>query len=62
LVQGIVDKIVVFMAPRVSGGREIPAFGSMGVQNLTDAIGIDDWEFERVGPDFMITGYVHRTD
>ena len=57
---GIVDKIVVFVAPRIIGGREIPAFGSVGVHSLEDAIGIDDWEFERVGPDLMVTGYVHR--
>ena len=62
LVRGIVDKIVVFMAPRVIGGREIPAFGSVGVQHLSDAIGLDEWKFEPVGPDLMITGYVHRTD
>lgn len=58
---GIIDKIVVFVAPRIIGGRETPAFGSAGVQNLADAIPIDDWEFEAVGPDLMITGYVHWT-
>jgi diaminohydroxyphosphoribosylaminopyrimidine deaminase/5-amino-6-(5-phosphoribosylamino)uracil reductase len=62
LARGIIDKMVVFVAPRIIGGREIPAFGSVGVQRLTDAIGLDDWAFERVGPDLMITGYVHRTD
>jgi len=58
--RGIIDKIVVFVAPRIIGGREIPAFGSAGVQNLADAIGIDDWQVEPVGPDLTITGYVHR--
>lgn len=61
LARGIIDKIVVFMAPRVIGGRETPAFGSVGVQNLADAIDMDDWEVEHVGPDLMITAYVHRT-
>lgn len=58
---GIVDKIVVFVAPRIIGGRETPAFGSTGVQSLANAIRIDDWKVEPVGPDLMITGYVHWT-
>ncbi len=57
---GIIDKIVVFVAPRILGGREIPAFGSDGVDSLSDAVGVRNWEVERVGPDLMITGYVYR--
>ena len=56
----IIDKIVVFVAPRILGGREIPAFGSVGVDRLSDAVEIRNWQFENVGPDLMITGYVHR--
>ncbi len=57
---GIIDKIVVFIAPRILGGREVPAFGSGGVHSLAEAVGIDNWKVERVGPDLMVTGYVHR--
>ncbi len=57
---GIIDKMVVFVAPRILGGREIPAIGSKGVDALADAVEIKNWHVERVGPDFMITGYVHR--
>jgi diaminohydroxyphosphoribosylaminopyrimidine deaminase/5-amino-6-(5-phosphoribosylamino)uracil reductase len=60
--RGFVDKIVAFVAPRILGGREVPAFGSSGVRSLSEAVGIEDWEFEAVGPDVMITGYVHRSD
>jgi len=30
------------------------------VQSLEDAVRIQDWTVERVGPDLMVTGYVHR--
>ena len=58
--RGIIDKIVVFVAPRILGGREIPAFGSDGVGTLSDAVDVQNWTVEDVGPDLMITGYVHR--
>ena len=58
--RGIVDKIVAFVAPILIGGREIPAFGSSGIRALSEAVALDDWRVETVGPDLMITGYVHR--
>ncbi len=58
--RGIVDKIVAFVAPIILGGREVPAFGSEGVRTLTEAFRLDGWEAERIGPDLMVTGYVHR--
>ena len=60
--RGIVDKIVAFLSPRIIGGREIPAFGGEGVGTLPEAFGLDNWEVEPVGPDLMITGYVHRNN
>lgn len=60
--RGIVDKIVAFLAPRIIGGREIPAFGAEGVRTLPEAFRLDDWQVEPVGPDLMITGYVHRNN
>ena len=60
IAQGIVDKIVAFVAPRIIGGREIPAFGSDGVRTLPEALRLEDWTVHKVGPDLMITAYVHR--
>ena len=57
---GIIDKIIVFVAPKIIGGREVPGFGSEGVQSIEHAVRIEDWTAERVGPDLMVTGYVHR--
>jgi diaminohydroxyphosphoribosylaminopyrimidine deaminase / 5-amino-6-(5-phosphoribosylamino)uracil reductase len=60
LAAGIIDKIAVFIAPKILGGREIPAFGGEGVHQLSEAITLHDWQMERVGPDVMLTAYVHR--
>ncbi len=57
---GIIDKLVVFLAPRIIGGREFPGVGGQGVAVLSDSVEISDWEVQEVGPDLMVTGYVHR--
>src|SRR4030095_9143744 len=40
---GIVDKIVVFVAPTILGGRDVPAIGGAGIERLSDAIRLKDW-------------------
>jgi diaminohydroxyphosphoribosylaminopyrimidine deaminase/5-amino-6-(5-phosphoribosylamino)uracil reductase len=57
---GIIDKIIVFIAPKILGGREIPAIGGEGIEKLSEAISIRDWAVEPAGPDLVLTGYVHR--
>jgi len=57
---GIIDKIVMFVAPKIIGGREIPAIGGAGVERLAEAIQLEDSEILMSGPDFVITSYVHR--
>jgi diaminohydroxyphosphoribosylaminopyrimidine deaminase/5-amino-6-(5-phosphoribosylamino)uracil reductase len=57
---GIIDKIVMFVAPKLFGGREIPAIGGSGVERLAEAIQLEDTEILMSGPDFVITSYVHR--
>ena len=57
---GIIDKMTVFMAPRILGGREIPAIGGEGIEALAEAITLENWQVTRAGPDLVITGYVHR--
>lgn len=57
---GIIDKIVAFIAPRILGGREIPAIGGEGIEKLADAIALRDWTVSTAGPDLVLTGYVHR--
>jgi len=57
---GIVDKIVWFIAPKLLGNRETPAIGGSGVDRLSDAISLKDWEITKAGPDLVVTAYVHR--
>jgi diaminohydroxyphosphoribosylaminopyrimidine deaminase/5-amino-6-(5-phosphoribosylamino)uracil reductase len=57
---GIIDKIVMFVAPKLLGGREVPAVGGAGVDRLAEAIQLEDCEILMAGPDFVITSYVHR--
>jgi diaminohydroxyphosphoribosylaminopyrimidine deaminase/5-amino-6-(5-phosphoribosylamino)uracil reductase len=57
---GIIDKIVVFVAPRILGGREVPAIGGAGFERLSDALQLRDWNVTQEDPDITITAYVHR--
>jgi diaminohydroxyphosphoribosylaminopyrimidine deaminase / 5-amino-6-(5-phosphoribosylamino)uracil reductase len=57
---GIIDKIVVFVAPMILGGREVPAIGGAGFERLADALKLRDWQVTQEGPDITITAYVHR--
>jgi diaminohydroxyphosphoribosylaminopyrimidine deaminase/5-amino-6-(5-phosphoribosylamino)uracil reductase len=57
---GIIDKLVVFLAPKILGGREIPAIGGEGIEKLSEAIPLQDWSVKTSGPDVLLTAYVHR--
>jgi diaminohydroxyphosphoribosylaminopyrimidine deaminase/5-amino-6-(5-phosphoribosylamino)uracil reductase len=57
---GIVDKIIVFVAPKILGGREVPAVGGEGIAKLTDAIALENWTVSASGSDIVLTSYVHR--
>src|SRR3989441_40586 len=57
---GIIDKLIVFVAPKILGGREIPAIGGEGMDKLSEAIALEGWTIQTAGPDVMLTAYVHR--
>jgi diaminohydroxyphosphoribosylaminopyrimidine deaminase/5-amino-6-(5-phosphoribosylamino)uracil reductase len=57
--EGIVDKIIWFIAPKLLGGREIPALGGTGIERLAEAIPLGEWDISKAGSDLMITSYVH---
>ena len=56
---GIIDKIVAFVAPKIMGGREIPAIGGEGIEKLSEAIPLKNFIVTRAGPDVVLTAYVH---
>lgn len=58
LEEQIVDKMVVFIAPRIIGGVNAPGMvGGPGCARLEDAWQLKDVSFSLVGEDIMITGY-----
>jgi len=55
----IVDKFILYVAPKIIGGRDAktPVAGD-GISKMTDAIKLKDFSFEKVGDDFLLTGYL----
>ncbi len=59
LTSRVVDKIMLFVAPKLVGGDSAPGpIGGVGIQNLSDAIEVADLQIEPVGKDWLFTGYV----
>jgi diaminohydroxyphosphoribosylaminopyrimidine deaminase/5-amino-6-(5-phosphoribosylamino)uracil reductase len=55
---GLVDKIVLFLAPKIVGGADAPgAFALQGFDLMSDAIALERVNVERIGNDCCITGY-----
>lgn len=58
LAAGLVDKVVVFVAPKIVGGRAAPGpVGGEGVARMADALPLHDIRCRRVGEDLLIVGY-----
>lgn len=59
--QGIVDKVVAFVAPKILGGTEaLTSVEGTGFAALPDAVQIENLTGEPSGEDIMLTGYVKR--
>ena len=59
LEDGVVDKIMFFIAPKIIGGREsFPAVGGRIFKNLEDAYRIKDLKVKRTGEDILVEGYI----
>lgn len=55
---GLVDKVTIFYAPKIVGGRDaIPAVGGIGIADLSEAIELSDVQLVRRGRDWEVTGY-----
>ena len=61
LTNGIVDKVVSFIAPKIIGGVNAPSpVGGKGLSTMEDAIGVTDWNYRKIGTDIMIEGYINK--
>jgi diaminohydroxyphosphoribosylaminopyrimidine deaminase/5-amino-6-(5-phosphoribosylamino)uracil reductase len=60
---GLVDKVTVFIAPTIIGGREAPtAVGGTGAETLVQAIELQDVVVIGRGQDLEFTGYPKGKD
>lgn len=54
----LVDKVLFFIAPKIMGGRQaISSVGGAGIENLDKTVKISRARVEKIGEDFLFTGY-----
>jgi diaminohydroxyphosphoribosylaminopyrimidine deaminase / 5-amino-6-(5-phosphoribosylamino)uracil reductase len=59
--EGLADKIVIFYAPKLIGGKSAPSLiGGKGIDFLKGACRIDITSVKRLKEDICVEGYVHR--
>ena len=51
-----VNRLALFVAPRIVGGDGISWVAAPGVERMADALRIEDVRVERVGEDLLVTG------
>lgn len=61
LTDGVVDEVLIFIAPKVIGGREAktPVEGD-GIKNISDALKIKDITIEKIDNDILIKGLINH--
>lgn len=55
--EGLVDKYRLFYAPKLVGAEGLPAFGPLGLQQMSEAVALELRGVERVGEDILVTAY-----
>jgi diaminohydroxyphosphoribosylaminopyrimidine deaminase/5-amino-6-(5-phosphoribosylamino)uracil reductase len=59
LEDGIVDKVLFFIAPKIIGGRDsFPSVGGKTFRKLEEAYRLKETKIRRIGEDFLIEGYL----
>ncbi|KAH7432348.1 hypothetical protein KP509_07G018400 [Ceratopteris richardii] len=57
---GVIHKVMAFVAPKIIGGAKAPSpVGEMGMIEMTQALDLKDVSFEQIGPDMLVSGYLH---
>ena len=61
--RGLVDKVYVFIAPVIIGGRQAASpIEGHGAARMAEAWPVTQTRLEQIGPDWLITGYPARDD
>ena len=55
---GIVDKIMIFTAPKIIGNNGLGGIGNLGINRIDKAIKLKDPEFKKIGKDTLIEAYL----
>jgi diaminohydroxyphosphoribosylaminopyrimidine deaminase/5-amino-6-(5-phosphoribosylamino)uracil reductase len=59
LSQGIVDKVMFFIAPKIMGGeKSLTAIGGETYRRLEEIYRVSDLKIRKIGEDFLIEGYI----
>jgi diaminohydroxyphosphoribosylaminopyrimidine deaminase/5-amino-6-(5-phosphoribosylamino)uracil reductase len=56
LAEGLVDRLAVFIAPKLAGGDGVPLLAGPGPARMRDALRLDEVQVERVGEDVLVIG------
>lgn len=58
---GFVDRIHIFLSPRILGGRDaVPLVGGVSPERIEEALRLAEVEVDQVGPDVYVTGTLRR--
>lgn len=54
---GLVDRIYIFIAPKIIGGRNAPTpVEGIGIRNISQALKVKDMQVRKIGEDILVTG------
>jgi diaminohydroxyphosphoribosylaminopyrimidine deaminase/5-amino-6-(5-phosphoribosylamino)uracil reductase len=57
-----IDEVHVFVAPMLCGGGSAPGpIGGSGIERIAEAVGVDDFDVQRVGIDLYVNGRIRRS-
>jgi diaminohydroxyphosphoribosylaminopyrimidine deaminase/5-amino-6-(5-phosphoribosylamino)uracil reductase len=57
LKEGLIDKIFLFLSPRLLGGQALGIFGGRGTEKLEGALSLNQLKIKKVGEDILLEGY-----
>jgi len=57
--EGLIDEMVIYLAPLVTGGPS-PALGGLGAENLSQRLNLKDLTIRQLGSDLVARGIVSR--
>jgi diaminohydroxyphosphoribosylaminopyrimidine deaminase/5-amino-6-(5-phosphoribosylamino)uracil reductase len=58
LLEGVVDKVLFFYAPKIIGGEGKRMIGALGIKKMSGCKNIKDVEIKRFGKDVLVSGYL----